>query len=172
MSKTHSHNGKTCAEQGERHSLETLISELRGAGLRNTSPRRKVLEVLRTAEQPLTIEEIQKRSVRHGVKHAPPPDFSTIFRTMTTLESLGLVERVNLGRSSAYFELRQTEGHHDHISCVKCGKIQPIPAPCPVETFQKTLEGTTGFTEVRHSLEFFGVCPDCSSDEKRRAKKR
>ena len=139
-------------------SYEDLIDVLKRAGLRMTENRRAILRALLAAQAPLSLEEIREHSAHHGGM----PDFATVFRTMEQLEALRLVQRVNLGRPSSHFELLDPRSHHDHLVCVKCGRVVPLVDDCPVEKLERDLARKHGFTEIRHSLEFFGKCAECS----------
>jgi Fur family transcriptional regulator, ferric uptake regulator len=139
-------------------SFDDLVDTLRRAGLRMTENRRAILRALLAARSPLNLEEIRAHSAHHGGR----PDFATVFRTMEQLEVLRLVHRVNLGRTSSHFELLDPRSHHDHLVCVTCGRVVPLVDDCPVEKLERDLARRHGFTEIRHSLEFFGKCPECS----------
>lgn len=137
--------------------LDSLIATLRSGGLRITQGRTAILETLLHADTPLTLEQIQKKSVTpKGV-----PDYATVFRVMNLLESLGLAHKVHLERSSTYYELSDPHKHQDHIVCTDCGKVTLVEEPCPVGKFEGILEKKYGFADVRHSLEFFGICQVC-----------
>ncbi|MFQ3577809.1 MAG: Fur family transcriptional regulator [Verrucomicrobiia bacterium] len=137
---------------------KTLSAILKNAGLRMTRPRMAVLEMICQATEPLTIQEIQKRCsvIGQGI------NFSTVFRIMQMLEDLHLVCQVPLGRPAVHYELSKPDGHYDHITCRACGRVVHIPDPCPVEAYQRTLAQTTGFSNIDHSLAFFGICPSCT----------
>lgn len=139
-------------------SFDDLVGVLKRAGLRMTENRRAILRALLAARTPLSLEEIREHSAHHGGM----PDFATVFRAMEQLETLRLVQRVNLGRSSSHFELLDPRSHHDHLICVQCGRVVPLVDECPVEQLERDLARRHGFTEIRHSLEFFGKCPECS----------
>jgi len=156
----HSH-ASGCSDHG--YTVEFLINKLRGTGLRMTKARQQVLEILVHANSPLNLDEIKTRVSEAGVK----PDFSTIFRIMQLLEKMQLAQRVHLGRTSAYYELSSPNGHHDHITCTNCGIVAPLLDACPVANYQQRLAASTGFKDVTHSLEFFGLCPSCSQISER-----
>jgi Fe2+ or Zn2+ uptake regulation protein len=78
------------------------------------------------------------------------------------MEKLHLVHRVNLQRSCSYFELNDPRKHYDHLVCRKCSRVVLLDTPCPLKGAHKELEARYGFRELSHSLEFFGVCPDCT----------
>ncbi len=139
-------------------SFDDLVDTLKRAGLRMTDNRRAILRALLAARSPLSLEEIREQSAHHGGM----PDFATVFRTMEQLEVLRLVQRVNLGRATSHFELLDPRSHHDHLVCVQCGRVVPLVEECPVAKLERDLARRHGFTEIRHSLEFFGKCPECS----------
>ena len=138
-------------------SLEAIISLLHSRGLRVTRGRQKILVALLGATEPLSLEEIQRRSVSDGVT----PDYATVFRIMALLEELQIAQRVHLNRSCSYFELLDPQQHYDHLICTECGRVTLMVDSCPVEKVEQAIGKRYGFTEVRHSLEFFGKCPEC-----------
>lgn len=148
------------SEHGEGHIAHNAKPDaaglLRQAGLRVTKPRLRILGILLTSSEPLDIEGI--------IRLARPErlDFSTVFRTVSHLETLGIVRRVHLGRSTTHYEAGGPAGHHDHITCNVCGRVAPLPDGCPLGEFEKLLAERTGFAQISHSLEFFGICPACS----------
>jgi Fe2+ or Zn2+ uptake regulation protein len=81
---------------------------------------------------------------------------------MILLESLGIVHKVNLQRSCTYYELTDPTRHYEHLVCTECGKVILLDVPCPVGEIEQRLAQEYGFTNLRHSLEFFGRCPACS----------
>jgi Fur family transcriptional regulator, ferric uptake regulator len=138
-------------------SLEAIIALLHSRGLRVTKGRQKILETLLHATEPLSLEEIQQRSVVDGVT----PDYATVFRVMAMLEELRVAQRVQLNRSCSYFELLDPQQHYDHLICTHCGRVTLMVDSCPVEKVEQAIGKRYGFTDVRHSLEFFGKCPEC-----------
>lgn len=137
--------------------VDTLLEQLREEGLRITPGRRRILEVLFEAGKPLSLEEIRKASELDG----RIPDFATVFRMVSLLEKLDLVQKVNLQRSLSYFELHDPSKHYDHLVCTVCGKVVVITDPCPLENVEAQLAKRYGFRELSHSLEFFGKCESC-----------
>ena len=137
--------------------LDSILELLRSHGLRITRSRQRILETLLAAQEPLTLEEIQRRSHEGDVV----PDFATVFRVMTLLENLHVAQRVLLNRSCSYFELLDPQQHYDHIVCTECGRITLMIDSCPVERLERTIGKKYGYVDLRHSLEFFGKCPEC-----------
>jgi Fur family transcriptional regulator, ferric uptake regulator len=143
-------------------SVEHILERLRAEGMRITDSRRHILDALFGAKKPLSLQEIQELANEKG----GGPDYATVFRMMALLERLGLVQKVNLQRSCSYYELRDPSRHYDHIVCTLCGKVVIIDLPCPLGEAEKFIASRYGFSNLTHSLEFFGQCPDCLESQK------
>jgi Fur family transcriptional regulator, ferric uptake regulator len=133
-------------------SLDAIVELLRANGMRITRNRLQILDALLRAEKPLSLDEIQTRV------DGDAPDYATVFRVMTLLESL---QTVHLNRSCSYYELVNPQQHYDHIICTECGRVTVMIDSCPVEKVERKIEEEYGFSEIRHSLEFFGKCWEC-----------
>jgi Fe2+ or Zn2+ uptake regulation protein len=140
-----------------RFTLDQILARLRSAGMRITKGRQQILITLLNAKRPLSLHEIQNGAAQGS----GAPDFTTVFRVMNTLEKMQLVQKVNLNRTSRYYELVNPEEHHDHIVCTECGRVTLMVEACPVQEYQRTIERRYGYADLKHSLEFFGKCPEC-----------
>ena len=138
-------------------SLDAIVELLRANGMRITKNRIQIIDTLLRAEKPLSLDEIQTRT---GAE-AGIPDYATVFRVMTLLESLQVAQKVNLNRSCSYYELINPQQHYDHIICTECGRVTLMIDSCPVERVERKIEKRYGFSDIRHSLEFFGKCREC-----------
>jgi Fur family transcriptional regulator, ferric uptake regulator len=138
-------------------SLGAIVELLRANGMRITKNRRQILDTLLRAGKPLSLDEIQTRAGVAG----DAPDYATVFRVMTLLESLQIAQRVHLNRPCSYYELVDPQQHYDHIICTECGRVTLMIDSCPVERVERKIEKQYGFSEIRHSLEFFGKCREC-----------
>jgi Fur family transcriptional regulator, ferric uptake regulator len=136
-------------------SLDAIVELLRANGMRITRGRLQILEALLRAEKPLSLDEIKTRV------DGDAPDYATVFRVMNLLESLQIVQKVHLNRSCSYYELVNPQQHCDHIICTECGRVTVMIDSCPVEKVERKIEEQYGFSEIRHSLEFFGKCWEC-----------
>ena len=138
-------------------SSEAIVELLRANGMRITKNRVQIIDTLLRAEKPLSLEEIQERTgANEGM-----PDYATVFRVMTVLENLQVAQKVNLNRSCSYYELVNPQQHYDHIICTECGHVTLMIDSCPVEKVERKIEKRYGFSGIRHSLEFFGICREC-----------
>jgi Fur family ferric uptake transcriptional regulator len=97
---------------------------------------------------------------RHLRGQDAPVSLSTVYRTLATLEHLGLVDAVRDSRGEKAYRRRNTSEHQHYPICRQCGYSVPIPC----EEFEEWLTATQrryGFVDVRHMLTFEGLCRGC-----------
>ena len=136
------------------HSLDSYVESLRKANLRVTEPRLAIIQALLKKHGPFTVEEIQGNITQEAC------DLATIYRTLASLEKAALVKRCDFGDGSARYELKgQEDHHHHHVICKGCKKVEVLD-DCELEAIDSFAQ-KRGFTEITHSLEFFGICPSC-----------
>lgn len=134
--------------------LAAVRLALRNAGLRRTRPREFVLTFLAVEHGPFTNEEIFRATRGSGL------DLTTVYRCLSTFEAAGLVRRCDFGDGIARYEYQADAGrHHHHVICVRCRRTENLES-CRLPRFEARVR-KLGYTEIRHSLEFFGVCRDC-----------
>ncbi len=134
--------------------------DLRAAGLKATVPRKKILEVLESkAGQHLTAEDVYRLLLETG----EDVGLATVYRVLTQFEGAGLVERHHFEGGQSVFELNQGE-HHDHILCVKCGKVEEFVDDV-IEQRQRDIAEKAGYAMTDHCLYIYGICADCRKSE-------
>ncbi len=89
---------------------------LRAQGLRWTTQRRALLEVLATAEGHVSAAELVERC--RSVDPTTTP--STVYRTLDVLESVGLVRHAHGPDGRQEFHV-QPGAEHGHLYCRSCG---------------------------------------------------
>lgn len=121
--------------------------DLRDAGLKVTSPRLKVLEILETSkDRHLSAEGIYRLLLEQNEELG----LATVYRVLTQFEQAGLVSRHNFEGGTAVFEL--TDGsHHDHMVCLETGDVIEF---CDerIEQLQKDIAAKYGYEIEDHSL--------------------
>jgi Fur family ferric uptake transcriptional regulator len=156
------HQHAASAAAHEPFTLDGLVQLLRRKGLRMTGNRRAILQALLASRRPMSLEELQ-RDAGAQARGGDAPDFTTVFRMMNLLEELRLARKVHLGRAVSFYELTDSQHHRDHLVCTDCGQVTPLEGICPVERLERQIARKHGFTQLTHSLEFFGVCGDCGA---------
>lgn len=130
--------------------------DLKEAGLKITAPRLKILEILQTNQtRHLSAEDIYKLLLDTG----EDVGLATVYRVLTQFEAAGLVERHHFEGGRSVFELEQDD-HHDHMVCVKCGKIEEFLDEI-IEERQKIIAEKLGFDITDHDMYLYGLCSKC-----------
>ena len=137
------------------YDVKEMAQALRQAGYRLTQPRLAVLQVLQENSEYLSPTEIYER----GRTLYPSLGLVTVYRTLETLDRLGLVRRVH-GRGNCYARAHSTSGHY--LLCHQCGQIAEFPCE-GVEGIIEAVQQQSGFTVEEHLLELVGLCPACQS---------
>lgn len=130
--------------------------DLRKAGLKVTLPRLKILELLENSPQRhMSAEDMYKALLDQGEEIG----LATVYRVLTQFESAGLVSRLHFEGGHSVFELNEGE-HHDHMVCVKCGKVKEFVDEV-IEGRQDKIAEQAGWEMTDHSLYIYGICPGC-----------
>ncbi len=133
-------------------------SELRKAGLKVTLPRMKILDILEGGSQHhQSAEDVYKALLDIGEDIG----LATVYRVLTQFESAGLVKRHHFEGGHSVFELNQGT-HHDHILCVKCGRVDEFMDDT-IEERQKAIAEKLGYEMTDHCLYMYGICSKCKA---------
>lgn len=119
-----------------------------------TGVRSVILDILESATAPLNPKQIL------DLVTVKKPDLATVYRNLSLMESLGLIQNVDLGEGFKRYEMKRPEKHRHHIVCKKCGKIEDV-AECGLQEIERKIFRKIGFKIEEHRLEFFGVCAVC-----------
>ncbi|MGH8744664.1 MAG: ferric iron uptake transcriptional regulator [Burkholderiales bacterium] len=133
-------------------------SDLKTIGLKATLPRLKILNLFENSEvRHLTAEDVYKVLIGEGMDIG----LATVYRVLTQFEQAGLLIRHHFESGKAVFELNQG-GHHDHLVCMQCGRVEEFVDP-EIERRQTKIAKERGFTIHEHSLHIYADCtkPNC-----------
>ena len=121
--------------------------DLRKAGLKVTSPRLKVLEILEKSRQRhMSAETIYRALLDSGEELG----LATVYRVLTQFERAGLVSRHNFEGGTAVFELADRT-HHDHMVCLETGRVVEFYDE-RIEQLQREIADRHGYDIEEHSL--------------------
>ena len=126
---------------------------------RFTSGRRELVEVLESADRPLTVPEIL------GSASSALPQ-SSVYRNLTVLLEAGVVRRLLGTDDLARFELAEDlAGHHHHLLCSTCGSVSDVSAAPKLERAlseaARLAAEEAGFEVTEHRIDLVGVCSSC-----------
>lgn len=139
--------------------LDTVARRLARQQQRLTAGRTGVVQALAASDRPLTLPEIL----------AARPDLaqSSAYRNLVVLEQAGVVRRIVTGDEFARYELAEDlTGHHHHLVCTSCGRIEDLPASDGIERSVAAAAAHAarrrGFRTAHHRLDLVGTCADCA----------
>ena len=133
--------------------------ELKEHGLKATAPRLKILELMESSQiRHLSAEDIYKLLINSKFEIG----LATVYRVLTQFESAGIVIRHHFEEGHSVFELAG-ETHHDHIVCVRCGRVEEFH-DYEIENRQRMVAERLGFELTDHNLNMYGLCLSCKSD--------
>ncbi|WP_150296724.1 Fur family transcriptional regulator [Salipiger aestuarii] len=134
-------------------SIETRTQELTGAlrraGVRITRQRAALLAVVAAAKDHPDAVELHRRA--H--EKVPGISLSTVYRTLTELESQGVIHRHQFEGEAARFEHAKT-AHHDHMIDVDTGAVVEFHSE-RIEKLQAEIAAALGYDIVHHRLELY-----------------
>ncbi len=135
---------------------QDVYKKLKDSALKITSQRKAIIDLLLKAQQRLmSVEEIHEKLLAQGIKM----NITTVYRNLETLEKVGLLHCTVLEDHMTYYKLSCDHGHHHHLICRCCGKIEIIDY-CPLREIYP-LTRQKGFFIESHKLEVYGLCKDC-----------
>tara|TARA_A100001015_G_scaffold91325_1_gene101700 strand:+ start:198 stop:689 length:492 start_codon:yes stop_codon:yes gene_type:complete len=120
---------------------------LREAGLKVTLPRIRILEIFEESEtKHLSADEVYKKLFEAGDEVG----LATVYRVLTQFESAGILMKQNFENGHSVYELTPND-HHDHMVCLKTGKVIEFTNEI-IEEQQEKLAEERGYKIVDHRL--------------------
>lgn len=151
------------ANAGDQQALKDITERFRAflatRKLRMTREREELLAAMFEAPRHFEAEDlIRTLKTREGrVSRA------TVYRTLSLLEECGILRKSLFGRNRHFFESVVGRVHHDHIICIRTGKIIEFEDD-RIEALQKEICDRYGFRMVDHVHEIFGISPEAQDD--------
>ena len=138
---------------------DSAASRLRGAEQMYTTGRRELVELLASTGRPATIPDL--------LAERPKLTQSSVYRNLAMLEEVGIVQKVVSSDDRARYELAEDlMGHHHHLICVECGRVDDFVVSARAEKSIENLLGDaigdSGFQPSGHRLDVIGTCADCN----------
>lgn len=137
--------------------MNQLQSYLMQKGLKHTRQREVIASTFFKTKKHIRIEELLQE-VR---KVEPSIGYVTVYRTLLLLKDCGLAHQRHFGEGQSLFE--NAGEHHDHMICIKCGKIVEFEDD-RIETLQEETCKKFNFRMVSHRHEIYGACSTCQEE--------
>ena len=137
-------------------SINLLIKALKKENLRYTKQRQFIWDEICSTNDHRDAEEIYLTLRKNGISASR----ATVYRTIDVLVKNGLVRKLEIGDGPARYENKIDTAHHDHLICVKCGKIEEFMDET-IEIRQDQIVEELGFKMIRHIHQLFVLCDKC-----------
>ena len=121
---------------------------------RHSQQRQVILEELRAVNSHPTAVEVHELVRRR----LPKVSLGTVYRNLDLLTKMGLVEKLEHASGEARFDANTNA--HDHLRCVRCGRVDDVLLP-PLVIAPPEDHDLYGYKVIGHRLEFIGICPRC-----------
>lgn len=107
----------------------------------------------------MTLPEILEEGKTHGLAQ------SSAYRNLSEMSEIGVVRHLHSGDDHGRFELDESlTGHHHHLECTECGRLEDFVVPEEFEQIIKDLVKATeqqGFIAGSHRFDVLGRCLEC-----------
>jgi Fur family transcriptional regulator, ferric uptake regulator len=141
-------------------SAADVIDILRERGLRMTPQRRAIVaEIMRT--QGHISPTALTRKVQSDI---PGVNASTIYRTLSLLEEIGVLAHAHLESGAEYH--RAEEADHVHLACSRCGAEDELSHE-ETEALQRLVVQHQGFRPDLTHFAISGLCAECQGEAER-----
>ncbi|MCW2492807.1 MAG: Fur family transcriptional regulator, ferric uptake regulator [Pseudonocardiales bacterium] len=128
-----------------------LADRLKERGMRMTPQRMSVMAA---------VTQLVHATPDQVAEAVPEVDLTTVYRTLETLEHIGLLAHTHLGHGAASYRLAGDD--HIHVVCHRCSSVIDAPAGL-VEQLANTLQKERGFILDKSHFTVFGTCADCAA---------
>ncbi len=141
---------------GDPRVTDAFATYLRSHNLPVTEQRLAVADVVLSADEHLSAEEVETRLAGRGVSVGT----ATVYRTLDVLVKSGLVVERDFGEGFRRFESARGMPHHEHLICTVCGQVAEFRDE-RLERMTTLVAETHGYVRQRHRLVIYGVCAKC-----------
>ncbi|HXD55165.1 MAG TPA: Fur family transcriptional regulator [Solirubrobacteraceae bacterium] len=137
---------------------ERANAALAAAGYRRGGVRSAIVELLDEQSCALSAVEIGEALAARG----RPASRASVYRVTEELERIGLLARVEVGLDTVRYEpVRDGPGHHHHLVCERCGRLEPFTDEGLERAIRRVSERLP--LEVsEHEIVIRGACRTCA----------
>lgn len=145
-------------DQSQQSSPATSASTSAPKG-RNTRQKAAILSLLQQTPDFVTAQELHANLKESGARVS----LATVYRVLQNQVEQGVVDVLPQDDGESLFRQCATTKHHHHLVCTRCGAAVEVEAPA-VEQWASRVAEDNGFTSVTHTLEIYGLCPQCTTE--------
>ncbi len=130
--------------------------------LKFTFERRHIFEEIEKLNEHFDADSLYDRLKKKGYRIAR----DTVYRTLPLLLECAIIQKSAGAGKRDYFERVSIKGHHDHMICIKTGKIIEFHSD-EIEKLQDEVARKHGFKIVFHDHRIFGLSKEAQEMELR-----
>ena len=130
---------------------DTILQRCEQKGLRMTSQRKIIAQVLEDAADHPDVEELYKRASKIDLTIS----IATVYRTVKLFDEAGILDKLEFGDGRARYEDAERE-HHDHLIDINSGRVIEF-MDSDIEKLQEKIAQKLGYKLMGHKLELYGV---------------
>lgn len=123
-----------------------------------TKLRTAMIALFLKSSKPQAASAIMMALLKQGVS----VNKTSVYRELEFLIGKGVIKTVNLSDEEMLYE--RADDHHHHIVCRECKTVEDVRTDAVEDILlgeEKIIARKSEFSEIRHSLEFFGRCGRC-----------
>lgn len=134
-----------------------IIDTLKERGHRITLARKAVIALVSKTKNPLSALDVHAGLMKDNM------DVSnvTVYRELAFLESEGFLHG-DVFKDGVKRYCQSSEGHHHHLVCTGCNTVEDVHMDHDLDAIEQKIRKEKSFTIQSHSLEFYGLCPECA----------
>jgi Fur family transcriptional regulator, ferric uptake regulator len=135
----------------------TPLSAFASLGLKNTQPRRTVMQALSRIRKQVSAYDLQRWMASKG----DAMNQVTVYRVLDAFEKAGIVHKHPCDGNFSLCSIPDRKGHHGFLHCHDCGHVEEFcsEALCNIE---HGIARKAGFKPSSHVSEIVGACSACS----------
>lgn len=138
---------------------EQALARLADAGYRRGGARRELLTLMGEQRCALTALEMEQALADGGRRVSR----ASIYRILEELDKIGVVQRVDVGGAMSRFEpVRSGSGHHHHLLCDSCGRLEPFSDEGLERAIARVSERVP-LAVSEHEVVLHGACTACAA---------
>jgi Fur family transcriptional regulator, ferric uptake regulator len=131
-----------------------------GTRVRGTRQAEAVAAVLERLPGFCSAQQIHAELREHGEQVG----LTTVYRHLQVLSETGRVDAIRDATGETLYRRCRSDAHHHHLTCRNCGRSVEVEGKA-VERWADQVAEQAGFSDVGHTVELFGLCPDCRQSQ-------
>ena len=139
--------------------VDQFVAFLKDHGLKLTPQRLRIAETVFDTHAHFTADALYALVK----KREPLVGKVTVYRTLEHLVESGMVDELAIAKGVSTYEHTAGHAHHDHLVCLKCGRVQELSSP-KLEALKEREARSAGWEPLSHLLRIRGLCPACRKD--------